>query len=682
MSTPAGGDLVGDAEIRVDADTDPAIRALQRFSRDTQGLLRDLRGRFASESRTINRQLANNPPTLDVDTGPATDAIEEFTRDTQERLRDVRGRFISESRAINRHLANNPPTLTPTVDTEPALQQIDELTRDAQGRLRDARGRFIRTGEDLGSSAGDGVTSGILATVRERVGGALQSAMSGLQGAARAVQTNPYVAGIGAALAAGVVASALPAIGALLGGAVIAVGGLSIIGIGAALLKDEPEVKNAATRLKDTVQGIFEEAAQPLKAPFVEALKGLEQTAKDVAPQIEQAFRTVAESGAIKSLTDGFDQLVKNALPGFLKLIQDTGPVFEGIKQALADVGEGLNGFFEGIAGSGPEAKLAIEDLAKAIKFLLIAAGETVGFLAELYAHVRTTVTDVVGAFQWLYDQLIGNSIIPDLINGAVRLFASLPGRAFNALGTLTARVGERARAAGATLVAAVRTKVSEAVTLVRGLPGRASQALSGLAGVLRSRASAAGGQLVAAVRQRIADAVSLIRGLPGRARSALANLGSLLYSSGRSLVQGFVDGIRSKIGDVASAVGGLVAKARGLFPGSPAKEGPFSGRGWVLYSGQAISEALAEGMAQREQLVRRAASMVATTAQTEVTAPVTGVSALPVARAAGSTVINVHLNFTNDGVIGSRIELENWLARTLDQIARTGRIPAALRTA
>ena len=58
------------------------------------------------------------------------------------------------------------------------------------------------------------------------------------------------------------------------------------------------------------------------------------------------------------------------------------------------------------------------------------------------------------------------------------------------------------------------------------------------------------------------------------------------------------------------------------------------------------------------------------------------GVGALPVARPTGSTVINVHLNFTNDGVIGSRIELENWLARTLDQIARTGRIPAALRTA
>ena len=530
---------------------------------------------------------------------------------------------------------------------------------------------------------GDGVASGILTTVRDRIGGALQSAMSGLQGAARAVQTNPYVAGIGAALAAGVVASALPAIGALLGGAVIAVGGLSIIGIGAALLKDEPEVKAAATRLKDTVQGIFEQAAQPLKAPFVEALKGLEQTAKDVAPQIEQAFATVADSGAIKSLTDGVDQLVKNALPGFLKLLQDTGPVFEGIKQLLSDVGEGLNGFFEGIAGSGPEAKLAIEDLGKAIKFLLIAAGETVGFLAELYAHVRTTVTDVVGAFQWLYDQLIGNSIIPDLIDGAVRLFASLPGLVFEALGTLTARVGERALQAGARLVGVIRERVGSAVTTLRGMPGRAFEALRSLAGNLRDRASAAERSLVSALRGKLDDAVDRVKKLPGRAKDALSGIGDTLFESGKSLIQGFIDGIEEMGEAVAGAVSGVLSKARNLLPFSPAKEGPFSGKGWTLYSGRAISEALAEGMAQRAALVGRAAASVAQSAS--VALPSAGGAALGVGSVRtgggpGSVSVTYQVSLTNHGPIGSQMELRNWLVRSLDDVAREGRLPAGLR--
>ncbi len=52
MSTPAGG-LVGDAHINVNANTDPATRALTQLSRHADGRLRDMRGRFTSESRLI-----------------------------------------------------------------------------------------------------------------------------------------------------------------------------------------------------------------------------------------------------------------------------------------------------------------------------------------------------------------------------------------------------------------------------------------------------------------------------------------------------------------------------------------------------------------------------------------------------------------------------------------------------
>jgi hypothetical protein len=57
VSTPAGGGLIGDATIRVTADTDPAALALRGLTRDANGNLRDLRGRFVSESRLINNAL-------------------------------------------------------------------------------------------------------------------------------------------------------------------------------------------------------------------------------------------------------------------------------------------------------------------------------------------------------------------------------------------------------------------------------------------------------------------------------------------------------------------------------------------------------------------------------------------------------------------------------------------------
>lgn len=45
----------------------------------------------------------------------------------------------------------------------------------------------------------------------------------------------------------------------------------------------------------------------------------------------------------------------------------------------------------------------------------------------------------------------------------------------------------------------------------------------------------------------------------------------------------------------------------------------------------------------------------------------------------AGSVTVNMTLQLTNQGVIGSQLELDNWLTRSLDNLSRTGRLPRAL---
>ena len=42
-------------------------------------------------------------------------------------------------------------------------------------------------------------------------------------------------------------------------------------------------------------------------------------------------------------------------------------------------------------------------------------------------------------------------------------------------------------------------------------------------------------------------------------------------------------------VDSVAGAVSGALSDIRGLFPFSPAKWGPFSGRGYTSYSGKAL---------------------------------------------------------------------------------------------
>src|SRR5690606_14270710 len=105
-----------------------------------------------------------------------------------------------------------------------------------------------------------------------------------------------------------------------------------------------------------------------------------------------------------------------------------------------------------------------------------------------------------------------------------------------------------------------------------------------------------------------ISSLLGLVRSLPGKVRGGLGNVGSWLYESGKSIIQGLINGIRNMAGGVYDAVQDVLARARNLLPFSPAKEGPFSGKGWTLYSGRSIGEALADGIADSERLVHSAA--------------------------------------------------------------------------
>lgn len=109
---------------------------------------------------------------------------------------------------------------------------------------------------------------------------------------------------------------------------------------------------------------------------------------------------------------------------------------------------------------------------------------------------------------------------------------------------------------------------------------------------------------------------ISAVRKVPGQARSALGSIGSYLYNSGRALLQGFINGIKSLAGAVSGAVKGVLSKARNLLPFSPAKEGPFSGRGYTTYSGAALMQGLIEGIQGQEGELRRVLSQTLASTQ------------------------------------------------------------------
>lgn len=90
---------------------------------------------------------------------------------------------------------------------------------------------------------------------------------------------------------------------------------------------------------------------------------------------------------------------------------------------------------------------------------------------------------------------------------------------------------------------------------------------------------------------------IGFFLGLPNEILGAMGDTGAMLADSGRKIIQGLINGIKSMVGAAKEAIGGVVSAIKNFLPFSPAKEGPFSGRGYTTFSGAALIEDFAKGI-------------------------------------------------------------------------------------
>jgi hypothetical protein len=417
----------------------------------------------------------------------------------------------------------------------------------------------------------------------------------------------------------------------------------------------------------------------------------LAKTLVSLAPtftQLGQAFgQTLAAAGP---LIAALGQLAGQLLPVLLPLLQ---PLIGVVTQLTTVLASQLTAALTNLVVPALRTLTALltGDFAGAWQSLKTLVGGAVTYftttLSNLFTTIGTFLTGIVNAFKWLYDTLIGHSIIPDLVNGITAWFGRLPGLVFSALATFASKVTSRATEAGTALVTTITTKLTEAVTWVRGLPGRAYSALSDLGGKLAQRAGDAGTSMVTAVREKVSSAVTAVKEMPGRAASALGGLGGRLVGAGEDLIQGMINGIRNMAGSLVSAakdvVGGAIEGAKNLLGiSSPSKVfaeiGRDTGRGMVV------------GLNGAQASVNQAASQMAATVAAPFntvgtgvgisgggTAASLGVGAVRTTGTTGTTVINNNFYLENRGAIGSQRDMENWLTAALDRLRLQGRLPS-----
>lgn len=466
------------------------------------------------------------------------------------------------------------------------------------------------------------------------------------------------------------------------------------------------------------------------------ALDTITQLFSDAAPLITQLGDTFATilapaianlPGLLFPLLDAFTQLTATVLPVLSDLVLQLAPVFEQFITAISGVQGQLVGLvvqilpvladlFVQLAPSIIQVVTAMVGLTTALLPVIGLVAKLISVIVPVQAQILGVLTALASVLTTVVAGAITNIVVP-AINTLVALFSGNFSGAVTAFGSLLSGVWKQITSVTSAVAGLIRTAVNAIVSIFqhlfdvlvghsiipdlvraivgwfRRLPGMAAAALSSLGPAIAGKASEAAQAMLGAVRRGVDSVIESIRKIPGRAKSALGDLSSLLYRAGQSLIQGFISGIKSMLSDVGDAASSVASKARGFFGFSPAKEGPLSGKGWTLYSGEAFATDFAEGIRAHQSLVSgavsglvsRAAAPMATGRSVSSILPSALSAAVPVAGLLSSVArpaavqtapVNISLTVVNHGVIASKQEALDWLQDNMETLRRQRRLP------
>ena len=239
------------------------------------------------------------------------------------------------------------------------------------------------------------------------------------------------------------------------------------------------------------------------------------------------------------------------------------------IMPALEGIGAAVGGAFGGITAFVRTAAAEIGNVISQ-EFMTIPAKLTTAF-----AGLGGAVGGAVGAIKGF----IANAGFADAFGQA---FAGVPGRVSAALAGVTGAIAS-----------ALTPALGVVASTVAGILASLQGGLAAVVPVVEGSFAA----VPAVIAAKMAEANAAVAAGGQQMVSTALGFAGAMESAGRSIGASFAAGIASTAGIVAAAANSLMLAAKPFFPNSPAKEGPFSGRGWVSYSGQAVGEDFAKGM-------------------------------------------------------------------------------------
>lgn len=272
----------------------------------------------------------------------------------------------------------------------------------------------------------------------------------------------------------------------------------------------------------------------------------------------------------------------RNALAQVIgALIGIVAPIIEAVLPALGQIAEGFMNMVNTVIAALVPMVTKIVEIAAAVLAALVPVAE---WLGKVLGPAFDWLGGVVKAVFELIGKIIADAV--NIISGVLDVFlGAITGdwdKAWNGLGDILKNAWKL-----------FEDLVGGGLSLLRDALSNAGKAIAdiwnnlwnGIGDFLRG----AWDGIVGKVKEGAGRVTDFMKGLPKGILDAIGNLGDLLKGSGSALIGGFIDGIKGAANGLKDAVKGVLDGIAGFFPHSPAKVGPFSGRGYTTHSGRAL---------------------------------------------------------------------------------------------
>jgi TP901 family phage tail tape measure protein len=385
-----------------------------------------------------------------------------------------------------------------------------------------------------------------------------------------------------------------------------------------------PEVMSLIKSIRDAFVKGFQQI-QPELAKFRDLVGPVGQMLKNLFDFLKPILTVVL--ALILAVLKGLIRAIANGIGPIIGIITS---LIEGIIKVIRGIIEFITGIFTG------NWKLAWQGIVDIFGGIWTAiSGILSNAVKAVLGIIGGFISGFIGFFTQLYDELVGHSIVPDMVTEIIVWIATLPQKAWDALVSLGAKIIDRivtaftgALDAGkkgwATFVSWVSTlaqdmwnKLSSFVTKTAsrateaftnflsnskagwgiigdwlgGLAQSAYNKVSGMAGKLGSRASEAMSGFKNSFVNGWNSVGDWLAGMGDRIKGKVGSLTNLLTNIGRSIMSSLLNGLKDAWNDVASWLGGVGQKIKDL-------KGPIEkDRVLLVPEGGAIMDGLGTGL-------------------------------------------------------------------------------------